>query len=310
MLTIINNNSDPTYNLALEEYILKHLNIVEDIVLVWQNNESVIIGKDQNPFIDVNGLFVRDNNIPIIRRNSLGKSFYYDHGIISYTFVVRNTRNTIQNYQSILDPIIAILNKVSVFQYTFFENEIYLNGERVSSNIQSFHQNTLIHHGTLYFNPNLEKLSKSFVNPNCPTVSTTDVNIIKNNLKNKMTIKQFMKYFLMEMIDGTLSHNLYNLDEIDKNKVTKLAKSKYSSWDWNYGETSEFLVIKEFDNRMLVNLIVKNGVIDKVSVDSYEKVIDLEKKLLGAKFNKTDLREALESCHSVNLDDFIDTILY
>ena len=90
MLTIINNETNALYNLALEEYVLKHLNIEEDILLIWQNRESVVIGRDQNPFRDLNYPYTHHNKLPIYRRQTSGETVYHDTGVINYSFIVKN----------------------------------------------------------------------------------------------------------------------------------------------------------------------------------------------------------------------------
>jgi hypothetical protein len=60
----------------------------------------------------------------------------------------------------------------------------------------------------------------------------------------------------------------------------------------------------------MITLIIKKGVIDKVSIDSYENVMDLLKCLEGCKFNEESLIESLKECKSVDSDKLIDTLLY
>lgn len=68
MKYIENNSNDPHYNLALEEYIFKNLDINEDYVILWINEPSIIVGKNQNTIEEINMDFVRKNNINVVRR--------------------------------------------------------------------------------------------------------------------------------------------------------------------------------------------------------------------------------------------------
>ena len=46
MLCIHNTQTDPYFNLAAEEYLLK--NFKENIFMLWQNEPSIVIGKHQD----------------------------------------------------------------------------------------------------------------------------------------------------------------------------------------------------------------------------------------------------------------------
>ena len=50
---VINNCTDPYYNLALEEYLL--LNRAEGtLVMLWQNDNTIVVGRNQNTYEEIN----------------------------------------------------------------------------------------------------------------------------------------------------------------------------------------------------------------------------------------------------------------
>ena len=70
--------NDPYYNLAVEEYLLK--NSEDDIFMLWQNGPSVIIGKNQNAYAEVELEYAREQGINIVRRITGGGAVYHDFG--------------------------------------------------------------------------------------------------------------------------------------------------------------------------------------------------------------------------------------
>ncbi|GAI27644.1 unnamed protein product, partial [marine sediment metagenome] len=86
MLCFINNNTDPYFNIASEEYFLK--NFTSDCFLLYRNLPCVIIGKHQNTFSEINYEFVRKNNIKVVRRLSGGGTVYHDLGNLNFTFIM------------------------------------------------------------------------------------------------------------------------------------------------------------------------------------------------------------------------------
>lgn len=317
MITIINNETDPLYNLALEEYVLKHLNINEDILLLWQNRDSVVIGRTQNPFREVNCPYTHKNKIPIYRRLTDGETIFHDLGTINYSFIVRNVKENLNNYNVFLNPIIDIVRDLGVPLHLEDLGDICLEGLRVSANTQTFYRNKMIHHGVLFFDTNLDKLDQVLDIPvknefefDKVEIKHNGITNIKQYLDKPLTINQFKKHLLSNLIDGDLKDNQYKLDYIDKTKIKKIVKEKYSTWDWTYGESPEFIIKKEFDDRMMITLIVKKGVIEKVSIDSFENVRDLVKGLEGSKFNEKALKERLQICTTIDVDKLIETLLY
>ncbi len=317
MLTIINNETDALYNLALEEYVLKHLNINEDILLIWQNRDSVVIGKDQNPFREVNCPYTHSNKIPVYRRLTGGETVFTDLGTINYSFIVRNVKESDNRLNIFLNPILDILKGLGVISKLEDNGDLCLEGLRYSENIQSFHRNKMVHHGVLFFNTDLNKLDQVLEVPELNEFEFDKIKIkhrgitnLKEYIQGDLSINQFKTILYNTFIGEDYSEKQYKLDYIDKTKIKKIAKEKYSSWEWNYGESPDFIIKKEFENRMMITLIVKKGVIDRVSIDSYENVVALVKGLEGCRFSEVELKESLKLCSTINVDKFVETLLY
>ncbi|MCD4729892.1 MAG: lipoate--protein ligase family protein, partial [Bacteroidales bacterium] len=85
MLIINRSQTDPYFNIAAEEYLLKNMD--EDCFMLWQNQHSIIVGKHQNTLAEINFGFVKENNIPVIRRISGGGTVFHDLGNLNFTFI-------------------------------------------------------------------------------------------------------------------------------------------------------------------------------------------------------------------------------
>ena len=83
MKTIINDSIDARYNLALEEHVLT--NLQEDFVFLWQSDNSVIIGKNQNTVDEINTEYVEQENVNVVRRITGGVAVYHDLGNINFS---------------------------------------------------------------------------------------------------------------------------------------------------------------------------------------------------------------------------------
>ena len=85
MLYINNPYTDAWFNLAAEEYLLK--NFSDDIFMLWQNEPSVIIGKHQNVWDEINRNYIQEKHIKVVRRYSGGGAVYHDSGNLNITFI-------------------------------------------------------------------------------------------------------------------------------------------------------------------------------------------------------------------------------
>jgi lipoate-protein ligase A len=61
MLCINDHCTDPYFNLAAEEYVLK--NFTDNCFMLWRNAPSVIVGRHQNSLAEINVDYVKGANI-------------------------------------------------------------------------------------------------------------------------------------------------------------------------------------------------------------------------------------------------------
>lgn len=82
MLCIYHESTDPYFNIATDEYILKYME--EDCFMLWRNDNAIIVGKYQNTLSEINYDYVRENNISVVRRMSGGGAVYHDLGNLNF----------------------------------------------------------------------------------------------------------------------------------------------------------------------------------------------------------------------------------
>ncbi|MDD3031912.1 MAG: lipoate--protein ligase, partial [Atribacterota bacterium] len=92
MKYIDSQSCNPYFNLALEEHILKNKNIKEDIVFLWQNTPTIVVGNNQNTIEEINVPFVNEKQIKVVRRLSGGGAVYQDLGNLNFTFIKRRSK--------------------------------------------------------------------------------------------------------------------------------------------------------------------------------------------------------------------------
>ena len=328
MITIINKKTDPRYNLALEEYVLKNLETEEDIILLWQNEPAIIIGRNQNTIEEINVEYVKEKNIHVVRRTSGGGAVYHDLGNLNYTFVTNNLKDNLNNYRKFTEPVIDALKDLGVPAEFSGRNDIVVDGKKISGNAQSYYKNRMFHHGTILLNIDLDDVAKMLkvkadkIESKGIKSTRSRVNNILPYFKKKMSMEEFIDFLLKHILKtDNIDEKTYHLTEEDYLAIDKLMKDKYMTWEWNYGESPEFSILKErryAGGNLQFHIDVKEGIIKdaKLYGDFLGKldVKDITNLIKGAKYREEDVREKLKDLNlteyfmNINLDDIIDCL--
>lgn len=235
MLLIQNNNTNPYFNLALEEYLLKEFE--EDCFMLWQNEPCVVIGRNQNPLAEINQEFVEKNNIKVARRLSGGGAVYHDLGNLNFTFIINDIENSLCNYKKFLTPIIEVLATLGVKVEKSERNDLTINGLKFSGNAQYKHKNRLLHHGTILFSSNLNNVRASLKTDNpikgrwVKSVPSSITNI-QEHLKMSLNIENLKRIIQNQIKISQVNLSNYNLTKANIEKITRLVDEKYATDNW------------------------------------------------------------------------------
>ena len=157
MIYIRLHTTNPYCNLAVEEYLLRHSD--EDVFMLWQNEPSVILGKNQNAYAEVNLAYARERGIHVVRRITGGGAVYHDAGNLNYTFITGNDKAAILDYAYFAAPILSALSKLGLDCRLSGRNDLECNGRKFSGNAQAQVGERILHHGTLLFDANTAEMS-------------------------------------------------------------------------------------------------------------------------------------------------------
>ena len=98
-----------SFYLAMEEYIARSKNLSEDAFFMWQVEPSVIFGRNQDIFAEVNIDYCREQGINMFRRKSGGGCVYADRSnvMLSYITKAENVENTFCHYLSLIKDTLS-----------------------------------------------------------------------------------------------------------------------------------------------------------------------------------------------------------
>ena len=304
MKLVLLKSTDPTVNLAAEEYLFFHSE--EPTLLLWQNNNAVIIGKNQNTLSEINMDRIRKNGVSVVRRITGGGAVYHDMGNVNYSVIQKSRENGSLDFQFFTEPILKALEGLGLEATFSGRNDILIDGKKISGNAQYSFNGKTLHHGTLLFDSNLEMLEQLLtVDPEkikTKAISSVRARVtnIKEHLSDKnMTVDGFISYLKAYFTENGFTESRITEDE--QKEIEKLTVEKYRTWEWNYGYSPKYSFRKKIRTAagsIEIFLDIDSGTIKKAVIFgdffALNPIYLLEELLVGIKHEQEEIAAFFE----------------
>ncbi|PIE00035.1 MAG: lipoate--protein ligase, partial [Acidobacteria bacterium] len=329
--------TDPHINLALEEYCLRNLDPEQDYLLFYINEPSIIVGRFQNTLEEINQNYVEKKGIHVVRRISGGGAVYHDAGNLNFSFITRYAKNNLLNFKKFTEPVIRTLKTMGIDAELSGRNDILVNGKKISGNAQYATRTSMLSHGTLLFDSDMETLVRALnvseekiVSKALKSVRSRVINIrecmqkcaieAREGIAHRVTDIEMLKTRLLETVFAPFGEiRTCPLSQEQWQAVYDLAATKYRSWEWNFGKSPKFNLQRKY--RFLIGQVdtriqVESGVMTAVKMYGdflgSGDVQELETLLTGQEFRKDTLLQCLEGVElgryfgEMEAGDFVD----
>jgi len=265
---------DAAFNLALEQYVFERLDPDEEYCMLWRNRRAVIVGKHQNTFAEVDSAYADERLVQVVRRLSGGGAVYHDLGNVNFTFIAKDGGDGSFDFATFCRPVVRLLRELGGEPELSGRNDMTVDGRKFSGNAQYMRRGRVMHHGTLMYDSDLEEVQRLLrvSEDKLTSKAITSVRSRVTNLKPYLTgvnsTEEFMA-LLRDFLFREYQLRPLGLGEIDWGEVTRMADERYRTWEWNYGESPAFSVVKkrrvEGCGTVEIHLDAKGGIITNLA---------------------------------------------
>lgn len=326
MIYIDSNSTNPYFNFALEEYLLTQKDLGDDdIFLFWRTNPTIMVGRYQNTYSEINEKYVKENNINVVRRNSGGGTIYTDMGAWQFTFIEKNYKEEKISFDKFTGPIIDVLRQEGIDAHLNGRNDLLIGNKKFSGNAQYRNGNSILHHGSILFDTDIKAMVESItvaedkiISKGIKSVRERVVNI-KEVISENITSEDFRDIMLNSLLKNSTT---YTLTEEDIKSINKIKREKFETWDWNYGKNPLFNInrYKRFNGgRVDFKLDVKKGIIKNCIIQGdfflSGDINKLEKSFVNCKYVKEDISKLLDKLdvenhfYEITKDDLLECMI-
>ena len=243
VLYVETGSQDPAFNLAFEEYVLTNRR-EGTYLLLWQNDNTIVIGQNQNAEAEINRAFVEEHGIHVVRRTTGGGAVYHDLGNLNYSFITDLGNAEQLTMERFTRPIVEALKALGLDAEASGRNDILVEGRKVSGTAQRVARDRILHHGTLLFDADPSMVAgalnvdpEKFRSKSAKSVRSRIGNI-RDFLKEDMDLSTFWAYLKTALSGSGLEQITLTPEELAE--VQALKARKYDTWEWNFGRSPQY----------------------------------------------------------------------
>ena len=302
-LLFLNNYSNNCYeNLAIEKELLNKVDDKTVILYLWQNEKTVVIGKNQNHLAECDIEKIKEDGVKIARRMSGGGAVFHDKGNLNFTFIADKEN---YNLPRQLEVIQKACELAGITAEISGRNDILVDSKKFSGNAFYHTKTAALHHGTLLISSDLEKVGK-YLTPDISKLQAKGVKSVKSRVANlntvnpQLTCDKMREYMITaaEMVYGIKAEEYPNSDELKNPETIELFGSREYIYETPIPYTAVFKGRTDLGT-MELRLLVKNEKIEDVQVftDSLDVKIpeQIACLLKGEKYDFESLQNKLNS---------------
>ncbi|ORX39768.1 hypothetical protein BD324DRAFT_614915 [Kockovaella imperatae] len=332
----VSESTDPWFNLSYEDWLLRNTPHDEPTLFVYRNKPCVVIGRNQNPWKESTPQWLREQDIPLIRRRSGGGTVFHDLGNVNFSIMLPRLLFTRNQGAELVAK--AVRDRLGISSCTVNDrNDVIIRTTerdlKVSGSAYKIIQHRAYHHGTMLISSDLSNLGQA-LRSNSPQMETkgipsfrspvTTLNSHLSSGQHPITPEDFITAVTQEFSavytgsEESMVVQQVSEDQMNEPNVLR-GVEELKSWDWTYGQTPEFTNLIEShigDNQLTAKIASRKALITDIALTwseatgSADRVLrQVEERLLGAHYESLLIDSDWSSLESSNDRQLAEQIL-
>lgn len=302
---LLSDSTNPWFNLATEDWIFRELDPHTHTLFLWQNDNTVVIGRHQNPWVECKVDKMEADGVFLARRQSGGGAVFHDLGNTNFTFL-SSTDGYDQkaNFSIITDA----LGSLGISAVQSGRNDILADGRKISGSAFKHTRERSFHHGTLLISADLGRLA-DYLNPHKKKLVSKGIKSVRSRVAN---LTEFRSDLTHETICSAVMESFFRfhglrcepemLDDATLRRIPSLNEyyEQMADWDWRFGNTPDFThhMEERFEwGGIDIHLDVHRGVVTdaKIFSDALDPamITALTEALPDIRYRRSDVDAAL-----------------
>ena len=239
MIVSFSPESDPYLNLAMEGLIAQSLR--EDVLFLWVDRPSVVIGRNQLPWAECHTS--RLGNVFLVRRFSGGGAVYHDKGNLNFSFVQGPQAAVSRNLEIVRKAMMGLGAARVVCDR---RHRLLMNGRKISGSAFRMTSRFRIHHGTILVDSDLDRMKELLV----PSVEVVWSRAVRSEPYPVCNLAEFLgitdPWMVAEALVKSVAENM-PVDEVAPCELVDQCEARQEasflrSWRCVYGKSPDALV--------------------------------------------------------------------
>lgn len=316
--------TNPFLNLAIEDYVYSNMPLPTDDsnynrLMFYVNSPCVVIGKNQNPWKEVNIPLLKSLHIPLVRRRSGGGTVVHDTGNVNYSFMTSKAQFDRFTFANLIEKAVNAAEPKHKIKVNHRGDIVTEEGDlKISGSAYKISRGKSYHHGTMLLSLKLDILRKLLhrdeslgvvdARNSISSVSSKVVNLEMESEKFISVVSQEFENVYGEAIERTAEvdeddpefdqDELFGFNDFIPNstvaKTIEISKSmqlpeevlqtakELQEWLWTYGATPKFT--HEITNTKLGFKVMfhidKHAILEKFDVEILQAALISEDKII------------------------------
>ena len=296
--------SDPFENLAREQVLLEQGPADGVILYLWQNQNTVVIGRNQNAFKECRTSLLEEEGGKLARRLSGGGAVFHDLGNLNFTFLLPRADFDVRRQ---LEVICTACRELGIPAEISGRNDLQAEGQKFSGNAFYKSADRAYHHGTLLLNVDMGKLGR-YLSPPKAKLQAKGVDSVRARVTNLTSFVPDLSVDTMkaqlvraaERVYGYTAEPFVLTSEMEAEAARLTAH--YASREWRFGANvpATFACQQTFPwGTVSLELQVEQGMIAHAGVFTdameWELSQQIRQALEGRVFSRAAMQEGLLS---------------